>query len=726
MHGSKKPFSALRGKRWQMTDVAGPINRRTALKVVASATGGMLLGFALPGPHRAAAEDGPVRFNAWIEIAPDDTVTLTIPYSEMGQGIHTATAMILADALDAAWQNVRVDQGPFDPQFRNPIFGLQLTGFSSTVRTGWEPLRAAGASARAVLIEAAAKTWGVDAVDCDTADGQVMDKTAGRSLSYGALAADAGQRPPQTVPAAAVKGGRLVGTSVADIYRAQKSAGRAVYGIDISLPGMLQAAVLHAPSFGGRLQIDDESAAHAVPGVRAVVPVPGGVAVVADRYWRAVRGIDALQIREQPGSAMSLDSEVVTASLADALTSPGTIALETGNTDGAFGAAGRIIEAEYELPYLAHAALEPQTCTAWIHDGLCEVWTGTQAQEQAAWAASQASSLPLKDIRIHTTLMGGAFGRRLEADIVTEAVTLAAAVGAPVKVIWSREQDLQHDFYRPASLHRLRAAMSSSGAILGIEHEIATQSIFARVAPAAVRGGIDRNAVEGAIDQPYGLASLRVALSLVDLPVPVGFWRSIGHSDNAFVLECFLDEIAYQTGRDPLELRLELLAAAPRPRRIVERLKERIGPPESGSRGEGRGIAFHAAFESFAAMAVDATVDEAGDVTARRVTCVIDCGRAINPDSVKAQIEGGIVFALSAALKESITVRAGAVEQSNFHDYDVLRMSEMPEVVVDIVEGSDRPGGVGELSVPPLGPALANAVFAATGRRIRALPLLGA
>ncbi len=700
--------------------------RRRFLKVGALAGGGLFVGFHLPLASRAgAAVAAAAEFvpNAWIRIAADDTVTLRVASSEMGQGVHTAIPMLLAEELECDWARIKVEMAPADKAYTNPLIGQQLTGGSTAVRAYWTPLRQAGAAARDLLIRAAAQNWKVKAEECRAENGVVLHKPSQRQARYGELAAMAATLPVTAAlflkePAEF----KLIGKSTARLDTPPKVNGSAVFGMDVKLPNLLVAVVVRCPVFGGQLRKFDAAATRAVPGVKQVVAVHSGVAVVANDFWAAQRGRAALLVTWDEGAHAKLNSTAIRQRLERALKKKGVTARAEGDSSKVLSNAATRIEAVYEAPYAAHACMEPMNCTALVKKDSCELWVPTQAQTGAQFVAMQITGLPAEKVKVNTTFLGGGFGRRAEQDFVAEAVQLAMAMGAPVKLMWTREDDMRHDYYRPATLNRLSAALDKDGMPLAWRHEIAGPSIMARVFPGAIKKDIDNTSVEGAANLPYAIPNLHVSWAMENGVVPVGFWRSVGSSQNAYITECFLDELAAAAGKDPYEYRRVLLAKHPRHLGALELAAQKAGWGTPLPAGRSRGIAVAEAFGSFCAQVAEVSVEQ-GQVRVHRVVCAIDCGQVVNPDTVVAQMESGIVYGLTAALKGEITVKNGRVEQGNFNDYPLLRFDEMPEIEVHIVKSTENPGGVGEPGTPPIAPAVANAVFAATGKPVRRLPI---
>jgi isoquinoline 1-oxidoreductase beta subunit len=717
------------------------VSRRSFLKAGAVAGAGLTIGFSAPLGSRGlgvfAGPAAPFTPNAWIRITPDNIVTIIVGRSEMGQGVLTALPMLIAEELEADWSLVRVESAPSSKAHGNPWWakwfrgtpaipahGAQVTAGSSSVTGGWLPLRQAGAAAKTMLVEAAAREWGVPPESCVAENSTVVHRPTGRRFTYGELADKAAKLPapadPKLKPPAEF---RLIGRRIPRLETAVKIDGRAVYGIDVRAPQMLVAVVARCPVFGGTLKSFDATRAKAVPGVRHVVPIGSGLAVVADNFWAAKLGRDALEVTWDEGPHAALSSAGIQRMLAEAAGEPGPVALAKGETAAAFAGSAKVLEAAYETAYVAHTTLEPMNCTADVRADACEIWVGTQWQDGAQAVAAKITGLPIEAIRVHTTLLGGGFGRRFEQDFVAEAVEVSKAVGGPVKVIWTREDDMQHDFYRPATYHLLRAGLDGHGVPVAWLHRVTAQSIGARLFPPAIQGGFDAVTVDGATNLAYAIPNIRVECVTKETAVPVGIWRAPGHSWNTFAIECFLDEIAAAGGKDPYELRRALLAGAPRHRRVLELAAARAGWGRPLPPGQHRGIAVTDWGGTIVAEVAQVSVSPEGRVRVHRVVCAVDCGVAVHPDIVEAQIEGGVAYGLNAALRGEITIANGRVQQSNFHDYLMMRIDEMPEVEVHIVPSAEPPSGVGEPGTPPIAPAVANAIYAATGKRIRSLPI---
>jgi isoquinoline 1-oxidoreductase subunit beta len=711
---------------------ARSLSRRAFLAQSAIAGGGLVIGLHLPGAMRRAfaqeaapAVPKPVP-NAFIRIAPDDTVTILLKHSEMGQGVFTSLPMVIAEELECDWRHVRAEHAPADLVYAHTVFHVQMTGGSTSTWESFDQLRIAGAAAREMLIATAAGRWGVPAGECRAADGFVMHGE--RRARFGELAADAAKLP---VPAAPKlkdpKDWKLLGRPMHRLDSAEKVTGKAEFGMDVRRPGMLTALVGRSPFFGGKVRAFRAGKAKAVPGVVDVIQIPSGVAVLGENFWAARLGRDALEVDWDAGSIAGHSTATQLEDYRKLARTAGAVAAAKGDAAAALAKAAKTLEAEYEVPYLAHAMMEPLNCTAEIRPGSCEVWTGTQFQTGDQAAAAKIAGLKPEQVKVHTLFLGGGFGRRANpgSDFVAEAVHLAKASGRPVKVVWTREDDLRGGFYRPMWVSRLRAGLDAAGRPVAWTHTLVGQSILAGTPFASmIQHGIDETSVEGASNSPYlaAIADHRVELHSPDVPIPVLWWRSVGHSHTAFVVESFVDELAHAAGKDPVTFRRELLPADSRQRRLLDMVAGAFGWGRPLPAGHGAGVAVHESFGSAVAQAAEVSVDN-GRIRVHRVVCAVDCGPVINPDGVEAQMQSGIVYGLSAALYGEITLRDGQVEQSNFHNYPVLRLHEMPRVEVHIAKSAARMGGVGEPGTPPIAPAVANAVFAATGKRLRSLPL---
>jgi isoquinoline 1-oxidoreductase subunit beta len=702
--------------------------RRSFLVVSAAAGGGLLLGVALPGgmAFAAAPTQGALQPNAFIRITREGTVILVMHKAEMGQGVFTALTQLIAEELEVPVSAVHLEQAPpDDARYGEPLFGgLQMTGGSTSIRSAWVPLRQAGATARELLVQAAAKTWRVPAARLVARDGKVTDPSSGKSLAYGALVDVAATLPvPKSVALKEPRDFRVIGKPLKRLDGRGKVDGTAKFGMDVKLVGMKIAAVANCPEFGGTLAGVDIPAAMKVAGVRQVVELGSAVAVVADNLWVAQQGLIAAAPRWKAGANATLDSVQVEAQLDDAARKSGAVAAVHGDAPAALASATQRIDAVYRAPFLAHMAMEPLNCTVMIRGGEVELFVGTQVPTRARDVAARAAGVDPAKVTVHNHLIGGAFGRRLEVDFIELAVTIAKQVQGPVKVVWSREEDVQHDMYRPYYHDTMAAGLDASGMPVAWTHRIAASSILARFLPPGFKNGVDGDAVEGATETPYAFPALRVEYLRVEPPgIPTAFWRGVGPTHNAFVVEGFLDELAAQAGRDPLDYR-RALVRDPRARAVLDLAAAKADWGVKLPKGQGRGIALLHAFGSYVAQVAQVQVADDGEVRVMRVVCVVDCGLVVNPSTVAAQMEGGIVFGLSAALWGEITLAEGRVVQSNFHDYRVMRINEVPRIEVHIVPSSEAPGGVGEPGTSVAIPALINAVHAATGQRIRTLPI---
>ena len=738
-----KPFREL------ISTAVPTLSRRTFLRASAAAGGGVLLSFTLPPQIGTALADGPppprdFMPNGFIRIDRDGRVTLVMHKVEMGQGTYTSMPMLLAEELEVDLSQVRLEHAPPDDGlYAEPFFGVQETGGSTSVRGNWEPLRRAGATARSMLVSAAAETWKVDRSSCHAASGAVIHGPTGRSLTYGTLVDRAALLPvPGDVTLKDPKDFKLIGTPVKRLDTPDKVDGTAQFGIDVRLPGMKFAAVAACPVFRGKLASVDDAKAQAMPGVRQVVRLDDAVAVVADDTWAAKRGLAALDIRWDEGPNASLSTADIVQQLATASQKSGVVARKDGDAAAAMAGAAQKIEAIYEQPFLAHATMEPVNCTVHVRPDGCDVWVGTQVPTFTQTAAAKVTGLPKSKVQVHNHLLGGGFGRRLEVDFITRAVQIAKQVTGPVQVHWSREEDIQHDMYRPYYYDRIAAGLDAQGKPIAWTHRVTGSSIIARVSSElfpknlrviralglrsiiATAKGLDTDAVEGAAEPPYDLPNIRVEYVRQEPPgIPTAFWRGVGPTRSIFVVESFIDELAAAAKRDPFEYRRALLDRSPRAKAVLELAAERAGWGRPLPADSGRGIALLHAFGSYVAQVADVTVSKQGDVRVRRVVCAVDCGTVVNPDIVKAQMESGIVFGITAALWGEITIKNGRVEQHNFHDYRMLHMSEAPAVEVHLVRSTEAPGGVGEPGTSAVMPAVTNAIFAATGRRIRKLPV---
>ncbi|HQZ31404.1 MAG TPA: xanthine dehydrogenase family protein molybdopterin-binding subunit [Arenimonas sp.] len=707
-------------------------SRRQFLKASALVGGGLVVAFVVPGGKRLAfAQEAPAAAatltpNAFLRIGADDSVSVLLAHSEMGQGIWTTLPMLIAEELDADWSKFRVEHAPAAPVYASTVFGMQGTGGSTTTWSEFDRYRQVGATARAMLVQAAAARFGVEASACRTENGAVI--AGSQRATYGELADDAGKLPvPANVALKAPADWKVIGKPTRRLDTPEKINGSAKFGMDVQFEGLKTAVVARAPVFGAKVKSFDAAPALAVPGVRKVVQVPSGVAVVADHFWAAKKGRDALSVDWDLGPNAGLDSAALLASYRELAKADGASAARKGDARAKLATATKTIEAEYHLPYLAHAPMEPLNCTVRIGADQCELWVGTQFQTIEQGAAAAITGLKPEQVQVHTPFLGGGFGRRATpgADVVSEAVHVAKAAGLPVKTVWTREDDTQGGYYRPMYFERARIALGDDGLPVAWDHVLVGQSIMAGTPFAGtIKDGVDNSSVEGVADSPYitGLADHRVDLHSPTPGVPVLWWRSVGHSQNAFVMESLVDELAHAAGKDPLDYRRTLLKDHPRHLGVLNLAAEKAGWGTPLPEGRRRGIAVHESFGSYVAQVAEVSVED-GAVRVHKVTCAIDCGVAVNPLMIAAQMESGIAFGLSAALHGRITFKDGRVQQSNYHDYPALRLPEMPAVDTHVVASSEKPGGVGEPGLPPIAPAVANAVFALTGQRLRTLPL---
>jgi isoquinoline 1-oxidoreductase beta subunit len=708
------------------------VSRREFLRTGVLAGGGLILGLHLPRLPAGQPSDkkGPFALNAFVRVGSDSSVTVVVNHSEMGQGPYTSVPMLVAEELDADWAKVRFEAAPVAAVYNHTIYGIQMTGGSSSTWTEWDRVRKAGAAARAMLIAAAAAEWKVEPTACHTEPGHVIHVASGRRVAYGKLAEKAADlQPPQQVKLKDPKDFRLVGKPTRRLDTPDKVNGKAVFGLDVQLPDMLVALVARPPVFGGKVKSFSADKAKAVAGVKHVVQIPRGVAVVADGFWAAKKGREALELVWDDGPLAELDSRTQRDHYTELVNKPGVAARNEGDAAGALKKAAKTFEAVYDLPYLAHATMEPINCVADVRADRCEVWVGTQFQTGDHHAAAEESGLKPDQVTLHTTLLGGGFGRRAVPDshFVREAVQISKAVRAPVKVIWTREDDMRGGFYRPRAYHSVRAALDAAGTLLAWEHHVVVQSFLVDTPFAGlIKDGVDETAVEGAKEIPYAIPNIRVEWHQAPGGVPTLWWRSVGHSHSAFVVETLIDELAHDSGKDPVEFRRGLLGKHSRVKRVLELVADKAGWGKPPPEGQGRGIAVHESFGSYVAHVAEVSVSDAGEVRVHRVVAAIDCGPVVNPDTIRAQLEGGTVFGLTAALYGEISFEKGRVKQRSFHDYRLLRINEMPVVEAHIVPSEDKMGGVGEPGVPSVAPALANAIFAACGKRVRRLPIRAA
>jgi len=702
------------------------ISRRSFLAASAAVGGGLVLSLSLPFGRSEAAHSDSFAPNAFIRIGGDGQVVLTMPYVEMGQGTYTSIPMLIAEELEVSLKQVRLEHAPPNAKlYVNPMLGVQATGNSNAMRGAWKPMRAAGATARIMLVAAAARRWGVDATTCRAQDGEVIHVPTGRRLKYGELAAEAANIPvPENITLKAPADFKLIGTPAKRLDAPAKVNGSAVYGIDARPPGVKIATLAQSPVFGGRVKSLDDGAAKAVKGVRQIVRLDDAVAVVADHMGAAKKGLAALKIEWDEGPHATLATEEIAHELDQATLGPGAVAQNIGDADKAMASAATKVEAIYQVPFLAHATMEPMNCTVHLRKDECEIWIGSQAMVRVQTMAAKAAGLPPEKVIVHNHLIGGGFGRRLEADGAVRAVEIAKHVDGPVKVVWTREEDIQHDMYRPYWCDRISAGLDERGRPVAWKNRFAGSSVIARWLPPAFKDGLDPDATEGAIDLVYDLPNFRVEYARVEPPgIPTAFWRSVGPSHNVFVTESFIDEMAAAAKQDAVAFRRSLLDRNARAKAVLDLAAEKAGWGEALPKGSGRGVALQFVFGSYLAQVAEVEVSKEGRVRVRRVVCAIDCGTVVNPDTVQAQILSGVIFGATAALYGEITLRNGRVEQTNFDTYQVLRMDEAPIIEVHIVHSSEPPGGMGETGTSAIVPAIANAVFAATGKRLRKMPV---
>ncbi|USX20662.1 molybdopterin-dependent oxidoreductase [Oxalobacteraceae bacterium OTU3REALA1] len=708
-------------------------SRRSFLKIAAAAGGGLMVGFwSLPGEAfaataaKTAAAATPADLNAFIAIGADDTITLTMPKVEMGQGTYTSIPMLIAEELEVDMDKIALRHAPPNAKVYGAPFGDQFTGGSTSIRLMWEPMRQTGAAARMVLIQAAADQWKVAPDSCRAEHGEVVHAASGRRIKYGQLVQAAAQLPvPEKIALKDPTDFKLIGKPLKRLDAKGKTDGTALFGIDTVVPGMKVAVVAASPVVGGRLKSVKDAKARKLRGVRSVIKLENAVAVVADNYWYAKQGLAALDITWDEGRYAKLSTDDVRTVMVDALKKPGKVARNDGDALKALAADSKRVEAVYVNPMLAHATMEPMNCT--VHydakAGTAEIWVGSQVPARARDDAAKVLGLAAEKVTLHNHLIGGGFGRRLYTDYVVQAAALAKQVKAPLKVVWSREEDIQHDLVRGLYAHSVSASLDAKGMPVAFSHKIAGPSNLATFAPSFLQDGLDTDNVEGSDTFSYDIPNMRVEYTREDGPVPSGFWRGVGPTRNMAVLESFIDELAEKTSQDPLAYRLAMLDKQPRAAHVLKVAAQRAGWGEKLPARSGRGIALMRAWGTYLAQVVDVGVNDDGEVAVKRVVCVVDCGHVVNPDTVVAQIQSGINYGLTAGLFGAITFKDGRIEQSNFHDYRILRLSEAPVIEVEIVQSTEAPGGIGEPGTAGVGAALANAVFAATGQRVREMPL---
>lgn len=705
-------------------------SRRFFLKSSAALIGGLVIGFYLPGKGgRAYAADAaaPKVYppNAFIRIGADDTITVIVNKSEMGQGVYTSLPMLIAEELEADWNTIRVESAPVDAVYNHTGFGMQITGGSTSIGSSWEQLRTVGATARVMLVQAAAQQWGVPESECRAENGQVIH-SSGKTLRYGQLADAAAKLPmAQNVALKDPKDFKVIGQSIKRIDTPEKINGTAQFGLDVYIPDMLTVVIARSPVFGGKVKNFDAAEAMKVKGVQGVYLVPTGLAVAATSFWQAKTARDLLKIEWDEGAGATLSTPKMRAEYLDLAKKPGALARKDGDPAAALAKGAKSVTAEYEVPYLAHAAMEPLNVVVDLKPGQCTIWSGTQSQTMDHAAAVKVTGLKPEQVKIHTTYLGGGFGRRAnpKSDFMIEAVQTAQVIGKPIKVVWTREDDTRGGFYRPMWADRVSAAIGKDGKPVAWQHTIVGQSIVADTPfePFLTKNGIDQTSIEGAATMPYAIPNLQVDIHSPKNPVPVQWWRSVGHSHTAFVVETMMDELAHMAGQDPVQYRLALLEKAPRHAGVLKLAAEKAGWGKPLPKGHAYGVAVHESFESYVAEVAEVSIED-GQVRVHKVVCAVDCGMVVNPDGVRQQLESAVVYGLAAALQGAITLENGRVQQSNFHDYRPLRLSQMPQVEVHIVPSKEHPTGIGEPGTPPVAPAVANAVFALTGKRLRRMP----
>lgn len=705
------------------------LSRRDFLVTSTAATGGLMLGFRLGGfegglaAYAGTTEE--VAINTWLAIAPDNSITIQLAKSEMGQGVFTAMPMILADELEADWDLVTVTVAPTAPEHLNPEPGARGrgTGGSQSVRSGFDKLTLAGATAREMLVQAAANRWDVEASECVAANSVISHSPTGRTLTYGDVAEDASKlTPPEDPTLKEASERRLVGSRLKRLDTPLKVDGSAIFGMDVIVEDMLVGVLMQAPQFGGKLKSVDTAPALAISGVHHVVELEGAVAVVGDGYWQALKGAKALS-PEWETLEPALSSSDVSKEYTSALSGDAVEVTNIGDVETGLANAAKTIEAVYEVPFLAHATMEPMNATAHVTDDHVEIWAPTQGANGAQYRAAAMLGMDPEQVNVNTTFLGGGFGRRSEIDFVLPAVQVSKEIGRPVKLIWSREEDMGHDFYRPAVVARFRAGLDDEGMPVAWDNRLVSSSILQRLYAPAVAGGIDATSIEGTKEIPYHIENMRMDFVLKDPRVPVGFWRSVGHSYSGFLVEGFIDELAVAGGHDPVEFRRMLLVNEPRHLAVLDLVANQAGWGRRLPEGHVHGVAIHKSFGSIVAEIAELSMPATDTVKLHKVTCVVDCGIAVNRDTIEAQMEGGIVYALTAAAFGKIDIENGAAVQDNFDSYEMVRLNQMPEIDVHIIEGGRPIGGIGEPGTPPLAPALVNAIYAASGKRIRSLPL---
>ena len=704
------------------------MNRRTFLKVSTVAGSGLLVGCSFSSPKiMSSQEPSETELGLWIRIGQDDSITLVLPSAEMGQHAHTGQAMIIAEELEANWESINVINAPINSEYVNPeLFNKQRTDGSTSISAFWDKLRYVGAGTRMVLIKAAANKWNVPENECEATNGYIIHKKTSKKLSYGKLALSASKiTPPEEPILKKPEEYKYIGNSVPKIHTKSKSNGKAIFGYDVRMPDMLFASVKQSPIFGGKLKSYDEKAVKNISGFISVVPVPNGIAVVANSTWRAMKCLEVLNPKFEGGNTKGLTSKKIKEVLTSKLDDLGKVEV----------VADKVLDVEYEVPYLHHATMEPMNCTAYVRDDSCEIWVPTQFQSKTLETAMDVTGFSEDQIKIHTTLLGGAFGRRLETDFVTQALIVSKSLKKPVQVVWTREEDTKHGFYRPLSISRFQVGLNNEGKPLQWESQVSQPNLLAQFVPSMGWLNFDPMTIPAAVhDYPlipkhfYEIDGVNVTHSPVIFDVPIGPWRAPPNSINVFYTESVMDELSHLAGIDPLIYRLSFLKNSPRHKKVLELVAKQSGWGTDTMEGQGRGLGINEWFpinetKTILGVVAKVSISEKGKLKIDRVDCVVDCGIAVNPDSVKAQIEGGVIMGLSAALYEKITIKDGQVSQSNFDDYRITRMRDTPEINISIVKSLERPTGTGEPGSSPIVPAITNAIFAATGKRIRKLPI---
>lgn len=694
--------------------------RREFIKIIGMSGGALTLAAFVPVTDVFAKRGEPKNFSpsVYLKIDNNGIVTIIVHRSEMGQGVRTSLPMLVAEELEVDWKKIVIEQAEGDKKYGN-----QVTGGSTSIRTSWEPLRVAGATAREMLIAAAATKWNVKTSDCKAENGFVINKINKKKFGYGDLVDDASKLPiPQNVKLKDPKDYKIIGKRIHRLDTPDKIYGKAKYGIDVVIPGMFYAAVSRSPSFGAKVKSFDSSKTKSINGITDIKEISTGVVVIADSTWRAFKGKDALSVVWDPGPNANLDTESIRNILKEKLSIDGELVESKGDPDSSSGEGEKKLEAVYEVPFEAHVPMEPMNCVAKVENNKAEIWAPTQSPQEARTFVAQRLGLDEKDVTVYVTLMGGGFGRRTNADFAVEAAEISKAINKPVKVTWTREDDIKHDLYRPVSMNHLKGIVNKEGKLFSFSHHVIAPSIWGQFSGKKLEPkGYDT--LGGALETDYQIPNYKITGSIIETPIPIWYWRSVYHSQNPFAAECFIDELALSANKDPYEFRKEMLPADSRLRKVLDVAAEKSGWGKKLPKGKGMGIATFSGYDSFCAQVAEVTVNENNEIKVDKYVCAIDCGIAVNPDIIEQQVEGAIAFALSAALKEEITIRNGGVVESNFDDFPILTYSEMPIVETHVVQNTYRVGGVGEVAIGPCAPALGNAIFAAAGKRIRRLPI---